>query len=123
MLAKPLIYFRTWAKERGCDCLDQGDLAVWNWIREQQIITVWERGADGKWPADGWGPQTEDTWQHNHFEDGYDANKIRPTPNPKYPNQVKSWKGDDWRGVESHITCYNEVKRGKVEWTDKIQRL
>jgi len=27
-----IIYFKAYAKEHGCDCLDKGDLAIWNWI-------------------------------------------------------------------------------------------
>ena len=103
-----MVYFRTYAKEIGCKNVDKlGDLAVWNWIREYEIITVWEC-KDAKTKA----------WKHNHIEQGYDANVT--SPNPRNPLQEKAWKGSKWHSVESHITCYNVVKRGKVEWTDKI---
>lgn len=99
-----IVYFRTYAKEHGCENVDElGDLAVWNWIREYQIITIWE---------------CED--KHNHISNGYDANITSPTP--KYPSQEKAWKKGEWNGIEGHITCYHKVKRGKVQWTNKIQQ-
>jgi len=104
-----MIYFKTYARENGCpeEILNSGsDLAIWNWIREYQIITIWEC-------------QDEKTkeWKHNHIENGYDANATSPTP--KYPLQEKAWKGSTWRGIEGHITCYYKVKRGKVQWALK----
>jgi hypothetical protein len=99
-----LIYFKTYAKENGClaSILNSGsDLAIWNWIREYQIITIWE---------------CEDN--HNHISNGYDADATSPTPN--CPSQEKAWKKGKWNSIEGHITCYHKVKRGKVQWTNKI---
>lgn len=114
-----MIYFKTYAKEHGCENVDElGDLAIWNWIREYQIITVWESVQAGAWPANGCGPQAADVLKHNHISNGYDANATEPTPSCEL--QQKAWKGGKWRGSEAHITCYNVVKRGKVAWTNKI---
>jgi hypothetical protein len=97
-----MIYFRTWAKEQGCENVGElGDLAVWNWIREHQIITIWE--CEGK---------------HNHISNGYDANVTSPLP--RNSDQEKAWKKGKWNSIEAHITCYHKVKRGKVQWTNKI---
>lgn len=98
-----MIYFKTYAKKHGCDCLDKGDLAIWRWIQAYQKITVWEIYENG-------------TWKHNHTSRGYDAEATAPTPNPKYPNQAKAWKGQTWRGIESRMTCYNVVKEPLEEY-------
>ncbi len=103
-----MIYFKTYARENGCpeEILNSGsDLAIWNWIREYQIITIWECES-----------------KHNHISNGYDANVTKSTPNPKYPDQVKAWKKGNWNSIEGHINCYHVVKRGKVQWTNKIQQ-
>jgi hypothetical protein len=99
-----MIYFKTYARENGCpESVFKSDLAVWNWIREFQIVTIWEC-------------KEKEVWKHNHIEKGYDANAT--IPNSKFPNQVKAWKGNTWRNIEGHITCYHVVKEGKVQWTD-----
>ena len=95
--AKPLIYFRTYAKEHGCENVKElGDLAVWNWIREYQKITVWKRLED-----------KAQVWGHNHISKGYDDNTTKPTPMGEL--QKKSWGRATWKGTEARLTCYHEV--------------
>lgn len=95
MNTKPLVYFRTFAKEHGCENVKElGDLAVWNWIREYEKITVWECLRDK-------------IWEHNHISNGYDANVTEPTPMCEL--QKKSWRGATWKGTEARLNCYHEV--------------
>lgn len=103
-----MIYFKTYAREHGCpEEVFASDLAVWNWIREYQILTSWERKLD-----------KSEVWEFNHISNGYDANATMPTANCDL--QEKAWKGGKWRGIEGHITCYHVVKNGKVAWSGKI---
>lgn len=108
-----MIYFKTYARENGCpESTFKSDLAVWEWIKEFQTITIWEACIPGVWPKDGWGPQTEDTWNFNHIDKGYDEKAVSPTPkSPKFKNQAKAWKGQTWRSFKAKISCYNVVTR------------
>jgi len=97
MNTKPLIYFKTYARENGCpEEVFGSDLAIWKWIQAYQKITVWERLQD----------KTK-VWEHNHISRGYDANATEPTPRTDL--QKKAWGGGTWKGTEARMNCYHEV--------------
>lgn len=91
-----IVYFRTYAKEIGCENVKElSDLAVWNYIRDYQRITIWER------------QEKSGAWVHNHISRGYDADVTAPIPTCN--TQEKSWSGTTWRGLEGKLDCYNVV--------------
>ena len=93
-----MIYFKTYARENGCpEELFGSDLAIWNWIREYQVITVWESLID----------EENDIWDHNHISKGYDASVTIPPHRTVL--QQKAWKGKKWRGTKASLSCYNVV--------------
>lgn len=99
MNTKPLVYFKTYARENGCpeSILNSGsDLAIWNWIRDYQRITIWQRQEE-----------KSKEWKHNHISKGYDANVSFPVPSCAF--QEKAWGGAAWRGIEGKISCYHVV--------------
>jgi len=60
---------------------------------EKQLITVWERHNkrdDGTW-----------VWEHNHISNGFSEELAAPVG--KFPEQIKGWKGGEWRGFKAHL--------------------
>jgi len=63
---------------------------------EKKLITVWERRNrrdDGSW-----------VWEHNHISNGYSE-----APVGKFSDQIKGWKGGEWRSFKAYLI------EGKVE--------
>ena len=64
-------------------------------------VTIWER----------WKKDSKDiwSWDFNHIEDGYDPNRIIPTPINEA--QRKAWGGAEWNAIEGVLTEQHEVIR------------